>query len=65
MKVHIMDGIQFVRDAASSEAIDGVTLSNGVTNPHSHGSCITSEEVRKGTDKVGILIVDVDSSDSR
>lgn len=65
VQVHIMDGIQFVRDVATFEAVDGVTFSNGITKPLSNGSCNTSEAAGKWTNKIGILIVDVDSSDSR
>ncbi|KAK6914318.1 Methyltransferase type 11 [Dillenia turbinata] len=70
LKVHIADGVQFVRALANPAAAEGAALSNGngesCSNSNSYssnGSCSVSGEV-KADAKVDILIVDVDSSDS-
>lgn len=65
VQVHIMDGIQFVRDVATTEAVDGLALSSGgITEPLSNGNS-TPGAAGKCSNKVDILVVDVDSSDSR
>lgn len=61
VQVHITDGIQFLRDVAASKiAADGV---NPNDRSCSYSSDANAEE--KWIDKIGLLIVDVDSSDSR
>lgn len=64
-QVHITDGIQFLRDVvASNGAADGVT-SNDKSCSRSNVSADDSKAEGKQIDKIGFLIVDVDSSDSR
>ncbi|KAL8106172.1 hypothetical protein AgCh_029834 [Apium graveolens] len=64
MKVHITDGIQFLRDVvASNGAGDGVNF-NDKSCSLSNGSADDSKAEEKRIDKIGLLIVDVDSSDS-
>ncbi|XP_028064961.1 eEF1A lysine and N-terminal methyltransferase isoform X1 [Camellia sinensis] len=69
LKVCITDGIQFVRRVANSEAADGNVDAPCKTDPSSsssssNGSCTTSDAEGNGTNRVDILIIDVDSSDS-
>lgn len=65
--MHVADGIQFVRDIANS----GVTKFHGKcdscsnTESSSNGSSIASHAEDVEATKVDIVIVDVDSSDSR
>lgn len=63
-QVHIADGIQFVRGIAS-DGVSGKLGSNEVECPSSNGSCTASYAERKAINKFDILIIDVDSSDSR
>ncbi|KAK3008284.1 hypothetical protein RJ639_015352 [Escallonia herrerae] len=72
VQVHVADGIQFIRDVASNGAADEVTTSNGDKDvlcnskpPSSDGSGILSPAEGKWVHGVDILVVDVDSSDSR
>ncbi|XP_045821203.1 eEF1A lysine and N-terminal methyltransferase [Trifolium pratense] len=60
LKVHIADGIQFVRENASSGAAQSHSKSS---ESPSNGSSTTHAEDVKAT-KVDIIIIDVDSSDS-
>ncbi|KAK7247088.1 hypothetical protein RIF29_41965 [Crotalaria pallida] len=65
LKVHIADGIQFVREIASSEATQIPEKSNNsihIKSP-SNGNSISSDTGDVGAAKVDIIIVDVDSSD--
>ncbi|KAI8538084.1 hypothetical protein RHMOL_Rhmol09G0074200 [Rhododendron molle] len=71
LKVHITDGIQFVIGVANSKVDDGVIVGHGneeaICNKDptsSNGSCTVSDAERKETNKIDILIVDVDSSDN-
>ncbi|KAM7488923.1 hypothetical protein LguiB_026407 [Lonicera macranthoides] len=69
LKVHITDGIEFVKEAANNGAANGVTANGNedaicTANNTSNGSCDVSQVEGKGVSGVGILIVDVDSSDS-
>lgn len=71
LKVHIADGIQFIRDVTKSEASEGsiANKSNNdslcSTDPHSsNASSNESERKIEGNLRTDILIVDVDSSDS-
>ncbi|KAL8125775.1 hypothetical protein AgCh_013161 [Apium graveolens] len=64
MKLHITDGIQFLRDVvASNGAADGVN-SNDKSCSLSNVNADDSKAEGKQIDKIGLLIVDVDSSDS-
>lgn len=54
-QVHIADGIQYVRKAVNFAA----------TEPPSNGSRLASHVEGKGISKVDIVIIDVDSADSR
>ncbi|OIW19191.1 hypothetical protein TanjilG_04934 [Lupinus angustifolius] len=65
LKVHIADGIQFVTEAASSEAAQILEKSNGSshTESPSNGNSATSRAEDVGAATVDIIIVDVDSSD--
>ncbi|KAL6342807.1 hypothetical protein AAG906_016642 [Vitis piasezkii] len=67
LKVHISDGIQFVREVAA----DGSSGKHGNNDaqcdaecPSSNGSCTASHAESKVISKFDILIIDVDSSDS-
>ncbi|XP_061372996.1 uncharacterized protein LOC133315400 isoform X1 [Gastrolobium bilobum] len=65
LKVHIADGIQFVREIASSEAaqVHGKSNNSSHTESPSNGSSTASHvEIVEAT-KMDIVIVDVDSSD--
>ncbi|KAL6970987.1 hypothetical protein U1Q18_030666 [Sarracenia purpurea var. burkii] len=70
LMVHITDGIQFVNGVANSEVVDRVIVSHGNANalcnvdPPSNEGCTVSDAIGKGTNRIDILIVDVDSSDS-
>lgn len=66
-QVHITDGIEFVKEAANN---GGVTANGNedalcAANNTSNGSCDVSQVEGKGVSGIGILIIDVDSSDSR
>ncbi|KAK2438122.1 hypothetical protein P8452_33886 [Trifolium repens] len=61
LKVHIADGIQFVRESASSGAAQSHTKSS---ESPSNGSSTTSHAEDVEATKVDIIIIDVDSSDS-
>lgn len=67
-QVHIDDGIQFVREVAA----DGVSRKHETNDaqcdaacPSSNESCSASHAENKTISKFDILIIDVDSSDSR
>jgi hypothetical protein len=62
IQVHIADGIQFVRESASSGAAQSHTKSS---ESPSNGSSTTSHAEDVEATKVDIIIIDVDSSDSR
>lgn len=69
LQVHIADGIEFVRGLKTSAAADEVSSVHGIDNVDSNvnlssdGSCTKFNGTR--SHKVDILIIDVDSSDSR
>jgi hypothetical protein len=60
-QVHIADGIQYVRKAVNFAAADD----HCNTEPPSNGSCLASHVEGEGISKVDIVIIDVDSADSR
>ncbi|KAH7833760.1 hypothetical protein Vadar_009400 [Vaccinium darrowii] len=69
LKVHITDGIQFVKGV--SKVDDGVLVGHGndkaicnMDPTSSNRSCTVSDAEGNATNKIDILIVDVDSSDS-
>lgn len=71
-QVHITDGIQFVIGVANSNVDDGVIVNHGnekaicsMDPTSSNGSCTVSDAGLKETNKIDILIIDVDSSDAR
>ncbi|KAA8548383.1 hypothetical protein F0562_000067 [Nyssa sinensis] len=64
LKVHITDGIQFVREIANFETDGNEDNLFHAKLPSSNGSYLVSNVDGKGTDRIDILIVDVDSSDS-
>lgn len=64
-QVHVTDGLKYVKDAAHA-------VTNGYENdvseakvPSSNGNSTLSNAPLKSTEKIDMLIVDVDSSDSR
>lgn len=68
--MHITDGIQFVKGV--SKVDDGVLVGHGndkaicnMDPTSSNRSCTVSDAEGNETNKIDILIVDVDSSDSR
>ncbi|KAE8677584.1 hypothetical protein F3Y22_tig00111505pilonHSYRG00024 [Hibiscus syriacus] len=69
LKVHIADGIQFVRDKGNISAV-GDTLhenkddSNNEVLHSSNGSCKLRDPESQRSTNIDIIIVDVDSSDS-
>lgn len=65
--MHVADGIQFVREVASSGAAQILEKSNNssYTESPSNGNSTTSHAEDVGATKVDIIIVDVDSSDPR
>ncbi|GKV28678.1 hypothetical protein SLEP1_g37697 [Rubroshorea leprosula] len=66
LKVHIADGIQFVKEYKNSfpaASMSGHRNEDGVP-PSSDGSCILSHADSRESTMIDILIVDVDSSDS-
>lgn len=71
LQVHIADGIVFVRDFKNFAAADGLLAINqnedasGITKPSVKGSCTVSYAEGRERYGVDILIIDVDSSDSR
>lgn len=66
LKVHIADGIQFVRESASFGAAQSHSKSNNssYTESPSNGSSTSSHAEDVEATKVDIIIIDVDSSDS-
>lgn len=66
LKVHIADGIQFVRESASFGAAQSHSKSNNssYTESTSNSSSTTSHAEDVEATKVDIIIIDVDSSDS-
>ncbi|KAF3629173.1 hypothetical protein FXO38_27834 [Capsicum annuum] len=60
LKVHVTDGLKYVKDSADAVTND---LSKSKV-PSSNGNSIPSSAPLKSTEKIDILIVDVDSSDS-
>lgn len=63
-QVHIADGIQFIRDITSSASANVVSVP-GNEDTSSNESCTTSQEEDTINTKVDIIIIDVDSADSR
>ncbi|KAF8402117.1 hypothetical protein HHK36_013069 [Tetracentron sinense] len=71
LKVHIADGIQFVREVANIVAPDKVTVSqenadvsSKENSPLPNGSFSKTLEEGKGSTRIDILVIDADSSDS-
>ena len=71
-QVHITDGVQFVRGVANCSRADELITRRGnddtICNmgaPSSNGSYTKTDAKGKGTNSIDILIVDVDSADSR
>lgn len=71
-QVHIADGIQFIGNIANSASTNEVSLVQGNGDassksevPSSNGSHVPSHEKGKMATKVDIVIIDVDSADSR
>lgn len=71
-QVHIADGIQFVRNVANSAAADEISAVQekegahcNTEPPSSNRSCLESHVEGKVPSKVDIVIIDVDSADSR
>ncbi|CAI8618587.1 unnamed protein product [Vicia faba] len=66
LKVHIADGIQFIRESTSSGAAQSRSKSNNssYTESPTNGSSTTSHAEDVEDTKVDIIIVDADSSDS-
>ncbi|XP_052189283.1 uncharacterized protein LOC127799356 isoform X2 [Diospyros lotus] len=71
LKVHITDGVQFVRGVANCNRADELITRRGnddtICNmgpPSSNGSYTKTDAEGKGTNSIDILIVDVDSADS-
>ena len=69
-QVHIADGIRFIREVAA--AADGVSRKHENNDAHcdaecpsSNGSCTASRAENNVISKFDILVIDVDSSDSR
>ncbi|OVA06229.1 Methyltransferase type 11 [Macleaya cordata] len=70
LKVHIADGIQFIREVANTKSSSNVTIGHG--NEHafskeilpSNGNGTSSLVGGKNSTKIDILIIDADSSDS-
>ncbi|XP_075654146.1 uncharacterized protein LOC142624463 [Castanea sativa] len=70
LKVHIADGIQYVREIANSVEANAVSAFHGngdtscTSNCPPNENCMAYHLEGRGTTKVDIVIVDVDSSDS-
>ncbi|KDP39345.1 hypothetical protein JCGZ_01102 [Jatropha curcas] len=70
LKVHIADGIKFVREVKHFGTGDGLPVfqsdkdASGSSQPSSNGSCFMSHAEGGMSCGVDILIIDVDSSDS-
>ncbi|KAJ6754602.1 EEF1A LYSINE AND N-TERMINAL METHYLTRANSFERASE [Salix purpurea] len=70
LKVHIADGIKFVREVKHFAVADGLPAiheiedASGSTKPSPDESCSVSYTEARGRPRVDILIIDVDSSDS-
>ncbi|XP_031263405.1 eEF1A lysine and N-terminal methyltransferase-like [Pistacia vera] len=70
LKVHVADGIQFVREITNSFAADELPVHGNFdasdnTRLPLNGSCSASSTKVVGSSRVDVLIIDVDSSDSR
>ncbi|KAL2529848.1 S-adenosyl-L-methionine-dependent methyltransferase superfamily protein [Forsythia ovata] len=68
LKVHITDGIKFVREIANFEAADTSTTDCGNENDTSNGNVSNGSSIEvhadgRSSNKIDILIIDVDSSD--
>lgn len=70
--MHIADGIQYVRKAVNFDADDEKSAFGGNENRHcnseptsSNGSRLASHVEGQGNSKLDIVIIDVDSADSR
>lgn len=70
LKVHIADGIQYVREIANSVEANEVSAFHGngdtscTSNYPPNENCMAYHAEGRGTTKVDIVIIDVDSSDS-
>ncbi|KAL2530193.1 S-adenosyl-L-methionine-dependent methyltransferase superfamily protein [Forsythia ovata] len=68
LKVHITDGIKFVREIVNFEAADASTTDCGNENDTSNGNVSNGSSIEvhadgRSSNKIDILIIDVDSSD--
>lgn len=70
-QVHVADGIQFVRDITNSVTADEVPALHGNVNTSDNtihsikGICSASSTEVGGSSRIDVLIIDVDSSNSR
>ncbi|KAK2644013.1 hypothetical protein Ddye_019208 [Dipteronia dyeriana] len=71
LKVHVADGIQFVRDINNSLAADEASVVDrnddafsDTKSPPLSGSCNASNVGNRVSTKIDVLVIDVDSSDS-
>ncbi|XP_044500497.1 eEF1A lysine and N-terminal methyltransferase [Mangifera indica] len=70
LKVHVADGIQFVRDITNSVTADEVPALHGNVNTSDNtihsikGICSASSTEVGGSSRIDVLIIDVDSSNS-
>ncbi|XP_009630390.1 uncharacterized protein [Nicotiana tomentosiformis] len=64
LKVHITDGLKYVKDLACAVTICDENNLSEAKVPSSNGSSILSRAPLKSAEKIDMLIVDVDSSDS-
>ncbi|XP_062109754.1 uncharacterized protein LOC133821532 [Humulus lupulus] len=66
LQVHIADGIQFIRDSKSCASANVVSIpGNNNVDAASNGICTTFLEEGGVNTKVVIIIIDVESADSR
>lgn len=69
LQVHIADGIKFVREfnnhAPSDRILHQHEDTSGISKSSSKGSCIISHADGNMSPGLDILVIDVDSSDSR
>lgn len=64
-QVHVTDGLKYVKDAARAVTEGYENDLSEAKVPSSNGNSIPSSAPLKSTEKIDMLIVDVDSSDSR
>ncbi|CAI9776987.1 unnamed protein product [Fraxinus pennsylvanica] len=63
LKVHITDGIKFVREMANFETVDVSTPNCSDKNDTDNGSSTEVHADGRSSNKIDVLIIDVDSSD--